>query len=311
MCGDLRVDNLPPALAPMKPAPFAYETAPDLAGALDLLARHGGEAKVLAGGQSLVPLLNFRLARPSALIDINGVDELDYVRVDGEIARLGALVRHARLEGSNELASRVPLLREAVRHVGHAQIRNRGTIGGSVAHADPAAELPAVLCTLDASFRLRSVRGDRRLDWTAFFRGALETALDPDELLTEIEVRLPAAGSGQAFCEFARRRGDFAIGGAAAVVTLAGDGTCARARLGLLSAAAVPVRARSAEELLEGRRVDEAAASGAADEAVRGLSPPGDIHGGPTFRRRVIRELVRRALLAASSRAASPAEGCA
>jgi carbon-monoxide dehydrogenase medium subunit len=248
-------------------------------------------------------LLNFRLARPERLIDINNVTELDYVRLDNGALRIGALVRQSRLERSDEVAARVPILREALRYVGHVQIRNRGTIGGSVAHADPAAELPAVLAALAARFRVRSAHGERVLDARDFFVTHLTTALEPDELLAEIEVPVPAPRTGYAFVEFARRLGDFALGGAAVLVRLRGDGTCDSVQLALLAAAPTPVRAAEAEAFLRGRALDEASMREAAELAVAGIAPTADIHGSTGYRRGLIETLVRRALAAAAARA--------
>jgi CO/xanthine dehydrogenase FAD-binding subunit len=287
----------------VKPAPFAYERAVDIEEATDVLSRYGADGKVLAGGQSLVPLLNLRLARPSVLVDINAVPGLDAIEVDGDTVHLGALVRQSDLQRSQVVAERVPLLREAMRYVGHAQIRNRGTVGGSVAHADPAAELPACLVALGARFRLRSQRGERAVVWAEFFRGPLTTALTEDEVLTGIEVPLPPAGSGQAFVEFARRQGDFALGGAGAIVALDNERRCRHVGVGLLAAGGTPVRATAAEMMLAGNQIDERLAQEAAEETVRSLCPLHDVHGSREFRRRVIGELVRRALLLSASRA--------
>ena len=214
----------------MKPAPFEYAAPASLDEALALI---GDEARPLAGGQSLVPMLNFRLARPARLVDLERVG-LDHVRVDGAL-RLGAMTRQATIERSREIAAGWPLLRQAVRHVGHPQIRARGTIGGSVAHADPKAELPVALAALGARFHVRSAAGARTLTAGELFRGPLMTALAPDELLVEIEVPPLPAGARTAFAEHARTHGDFAIAGVAAVVT--GD----RVTLGLLGAAYTPV----------------------------------------------------------------------
>jgi CO/xanthine dehydrogenase FAD-binding subunit len=267
----------------VKPAAFAYDDPRELDDALKLLAREAEDVKVLAGGQSLVPLLNFRLARPDRLVDLNRVEELAYIRPEGDVLRIGALARHADLEHSEEVASGWPLLAQAVRFVGHPQIRARGTVCGSVAHADPAAELPVALAALDARFHVRSVRGSRVLGAEELFLGFFTTALEPDELLVEIEVPAPPAGSRSAFVEHARTHGDFALGGAAALV---GGGD---PRLALLAAGPVPVRARTAEAVLaSGGSFEEAA-----DAAVAELELTGD---EADWRRTLLRELARRAL---------------
>jgi aerobic carbon-monoxide dehydrogenase medium subunit len=266
----------------MKPADFAYDDPRELGEVLALLAGEE-DVKVLAGGQSLVPLLNFRLARPERLVDINRVEELAYLRRDGDVLRIGALARHVDLERSEEVRSGWPLLTQAVRYVGHPQIRARGTVCGSVAHADPAAELPAALLALDARFHVRSLRGARALDAEELFLGFLTTALEPDELLVEIEVPAPSPRSGSAFVEHARTHGDFALGGAAAV---AGGG---EARLAFLAAGPVPVRAREAEDLFAAG----ASPARAADAAVAGLELTGV---DADWRRALLRELARRAL---------------
>jgi len=258
----------------VKPAPFAYDAPRELGEALELLVRDDEDVKVLAGGQSLVPLLNFRLARPDRLVDLNGVESLAYLRVEDGALRIGALARHADLERSEEVASGWPLLAEAVRHVGHPQIRARGTVCGSVAHADPAAELPVALCVLDARFHARSVRGSRVLGADELFLGFLTTSLEPDELLVEIEVPAPPAGSGTGFAEHARTHGDFALGGAAALVT-GGE-----ARLALLGAGPVPMRFDGAPGDLP-------------DAAVADLSLTGP---DADWRRALLRELAREAL---------------
>jgi CO/xanthine dehydrogenase FAD-binding subunit len=274
----------------MKPAPFAYDAPETLEEALGLLQRAGEDAKVLAGGQSLVPLLNFRLARPERLVDLNRVAELAYLRREGDVLRIGALARHADLERSADVAAGWPLLAEAVRHVGHPQIRARGTVCGSVAHADPAAELPAALVALDARVHVRSAQGGRRVAAGEFFRSFFTTVLEPDEVVVEVEVPSPPAGSGGAFAEHSRTHGDFAVGGAAALVS--GE----EARLVLLAAGPVPVRARDAEGLLG----EGASAAEAADAAVRDLELRGP---DADWRRALLRELARRALTLATERA--------
>jgi CO/xanthine dehydrogenase FAD-binding subunit len=287
----------------LKPPPFEYHDPRSLDEALALLAEHGEDAKVLAGGQSLVPLLNFRLASPERIIDINGLGELGYVRRRGGVLHVGALTRHARLEHSELVARDWPLLREAVSWVAHPQIRNRGTVGGSVAHADPAAEIPVALVALDAEFKVRSVRGDRTIGWREFFVTHLTTTLAADELLVEINVPPVPERSGCAFAEYARRHGDFALGGAAVQVSLDASGACSGAAIALLAAAPTPIRADRAERLLEGAHVDEDVAIAAAEAAVEDIGPTGDIHGSSEYRTRLIRALVRRAIVQAADRA--------
>jgi len=225
----------------VKPAPFEYELPDSVEAALRLL---GEDARVIAGGQSLVPLLNFRLARPGRLVDVSRLDELAYLRRSGGTLRIGATTRQATLERSRLVAEHWPLLTQAVALVGHPQIRNRGTVGGSIAHADPAAELPVALSALDARFHCRSLRGERRLEAGELFLGPLTTAIEDDELLVEIEVPPLPAGCGTAFVEHARTHGDFAVAGAAAVVAPG------HAAIALLGAGPVPVRASAAERAL-------------------------------------------------------------
>jgi CO/xanthine dehydrogenase FAD-binding subunit len=270
--------------------------------ALALLTQHGDDAKVLAGGQSLVPLLNFRLARPERIVDVNGLSELDFLRFENGALRIGALTRQSAVERSEEVALRIPLLTQAVRFVGHLQIRNRGTVGGSVAHADPAAELPVALAALGARYRVRSRGQERVVESEDMFITHLTTSLAPEELLTEIEVQVPPSGTGSAFVEFSRRHGDFALGGAAALITLGADGTCERARIALLAAAPTPVRARAAEEWLAGVRVDDTTVAEAAARAVADISPTGDIHGSADYRRGLVEAMVKRAIGEAAMR---------
>lgn len=284
----------------MKPAPFAYDAPRGLGEALELLARYGEEAKVLAGGQSLVPLLNFRLARPARLVDVNGIEELAYVRRREGALYLGALTRAVALERSPLVAGAWPLLREAVLLAGHLQIRTRGTVGGSVAHADPAAELPAALTALDARFHVRSSRGSRVLVPAELFLTHLTTTLEPDELLTEIEVPPLRPRTGTAFVEHARVHGDFALAGAAAVVGLGEDGRCELAAIALAAAAPTPVRAAEAEAALQGKRVGEKEARAAGELAAAAVDVPASEQ---RYRRALVAELVRRALLSASERA--------
>jgi CO/xanthine dehydrogenase FAD-binding subunit len=263
----------------MKPAPFAYEAARSVAAALRLLGDGDGDAKALAGGQSLVPLLNFRLARPSLLVDLNPISELSYLRRSGGVLRIGALTRQATMEHSAVVEHSWPLLVQAVRMVAHPAIRNRGTVGGSVAHADPSAELPVALTALDAGFRLHSPRGERMVGAGELFRGPMSTSIAPDELLTEIEVPPPPPGARMAFVEHARTHGDFALAGAAVVLAPGGH-----AAIALLGAGPTPVRAVAAERALLTGATD-AEAAGLAGEELR-----------DEYRRALVAALVARAL---------------
>ena len=288
----------------MKPAPFRYVAAESLGQALTAKVTGGSEALFLAGGQSLVPAMNFRLARPTMLIDINPLHELDFVRIAGDGSlRIGALARHRTLERDALVAQHAPLMAEAVRHVAHPQIRNRGTLGGNLAHADPASELPAVMLALGARFRARSSRGERWIEAPAFFRGPLTTALGPEEMLVEIALPPLPSRSGTCFVEVARRRGDYALLGVAAVVTLGSDGVCTAAGLALCNAGPTPVRATKAAAALVGRRVGEREIRDAAAAAAGEIDPPGNVHATAAFRRHLAGVLTRRALAAAMARA--------
>ena len=290
----------------MKPPPFAYDRPTSEAEALALLTEHGDEAKLLAGGQSLVPLLNFRLAFPERLIDINRIDSLSYVREGNGSLRIGAMTRLAEIERSELIASRYPMIAEAMPLIAHFQIRNRGTVGGSVAHADPAAELPTLLACLDAKVHARTQDSERQIGWQELFVTHLVTRLEPTELLTEIEIPAPPAGAGQAFIEFSRRHGDFALGGVAALIAIDEERNCTEARIALLSAASTPIRATGAEQALLGSTIDEAAAVGAGEAAIEGIEPTGDIHGSTEYRRKLIAALTERCVIKAGERASAP-----
>ena len=283
----------------MKLPEVEYEAPTTVAEATDLLAVHGDEASVLAGGQSLIPLLALRLARPEVLIDINGVDELSGVSAaDGWVA-IGAMTREYVAEESGTVADAVPLLAAALPLIGHEAIRSRGTIGGSLAHADPAAELPAVARALDAQFVVRGPSGERVIPAAQWFEGYLTTARRPDELL--VEVRFPAAGpdTRASFEEVARRHGDFAIVGLAASLVLS-DGVISEARLAFAGVSDVPVRATAAEDLLAGETPSAELFDEAARRATEDLDPPGDLHGSPAYRKTVAAAVVRRGLRAAT-----------
>ena len=295
----------------MKPAPFRYARAGSLAEAIALLAASPGEHKLLAGGQSLVPMLNMRLVRPAVLVDVNGLRELTGIAptTDGGL-RLGALTRHAELATSPAVRERAPLLAEAARHVGHAAIRNQGTLGGSLAHADPAAELPAALLALDARVHVTGPRGVREIAADAFFRGLLATALEADEILTAVEV--PAQPAGWGFVEIARRPGDFALAGVAAVVGIASPLTLpspprggeGEVRLVGFGVGDRPLRLVGAERVLTGAPLDAATAARAGVAAGPDCHPPSDVHGSADYRRHLATVITERALLQAAARLA-------
>lgn len=271
--------------------------------ALDLLARYGDEAKVLAGGQSLGPLLNLRLASPALLVDVNRLRELEGVEErPGELA-IGALTRLRTIERDPRVARSGPLLAEALPYVGHVAIRNRGTVGGSLAHADPAAELPVVATALQAAIDVRSARGARTLAAAELFVMPLVTSLEPDELIVSVRVPTLDAGAGYAWYELAQRHGDFALAGAAAVVSLGRDGTCRTARLALAGVGPVPLDVSDAVASLTGTSPTPAALADAAERAAARCDPSSDVHASGEYRRRLVRVLARRALETALARA--------
>jgi aerobic carbon-monoxide dehydrogenase medium subunit len=289
----------------LKPAPFEYVAVDSAAEAVERLAAYGGEAKVLAGGQSLIPVMSFRLAQPAALVDVNPAAELDHVTptADGGL-RLGALARLRRLERDPEVAGRAPLLAEALPFVAHPQIRNRGTVGGSLAHADPAAELPCLAVALDARLRLLGPGGERWVAAGEFFRGLFTTVLAPDELLVEIELPPRPAGEGWAFVEVARRHGDYAQVGVAARLRLDEDGRVAAARLVFLAVGSVPAVAERAAAGLVGEAAGgEAFAAAAETAAADEIDPGSDVHATAAFKRHLARALAARALATAAERA--------
>jgi aerobic carbon-monoxide dehydrogenase medium subunit len=278
----------------MKPAPFDYHAPRQLKEATELLARLPN-AKVLAGGQSLVPMMNFRYVIVDHLVDLAGIDDLRGVAVADGRLRIGAMMRQRDLEVAPEIVQHCPLLAAALRHVGHRQTRNRGTIGGSLAHADPAAELPAVCAAYDAVIHLASVRGMRQVPFREFATGFMATALQPDEMIAIIELPLWRQGSGYGFHEFARRHGDFAVAGAAALLDVGEGNVARRAALALFGIAPSPLRAYAAEAKLMGQAVD-AAAIRAAAAAPWLVEPITDIHASAEYRRHLGQVLSVRAL---------------
>lgn len=290
----------------MKPAPFSYEAPRTLESALEALTTHGTDAKVLAGGQSLIPVMNFRLARPAVLIDLNHLPDLDFVRREASGAlRLGALTRQSQLERDPLVAEFAPLLSEAVPHIAHPQIRNRGTVGGTLAHADPAAEMPAVMVALGARFRLVGPEGSRWIDAAEFFQGLFSTALAANELLIEVEIPAPPGRTGSAFMEIARRHGDYALAGIALTVTLNESGACREARLVALGVGDRPVLSTRLAERLQGQRPDATVLEEAVAALQDEIDPVGDIHASADFKRHLVGVLTRRALGTAIERAAA------
>ncbi len=287
----------------MKPAAFAYYDPTTTTEAIELLGELGDEAKVMAGGQSLVPMMNMRLAKPEAIVDINRVKELAYIKEADDGLMIGTLTRQRAVERAAVVKKRSPLLAEAILSVGHPPIRSRGTIGGSLAHADPAAELPAVLLALDGWVHAASARGTRKIPAAELFIGPLLTSLQPDELVTEVWFPALPPGTGTAFLEMTRRHGDFALVGVAACVTLDQHGLCTRASVALLGAGETQVRSAEAEACLVGQRLDEQKIDAAALAAMASLDPVGDIHGSPAYRKQVAGTFTQRTLALAWERA--------
>ena len=282
----------------MKPAKFDYHAPTTRDEALELLGQYGYDAKVLAGGQSLMPMMNLRLARPAVVVDINRVDGLSGISSDDGGMTIGAMTRQRQLERSPEVAEQFPVISAAIPHIAHFQIRNRGTIGGSLAHSDPAAEIPALCLALDAEITAASSSGERAIAASDFSLGLLTTALEPDELLTQ--VRLPALdGDGEwrwGFREVCRRDGDFALVGAVTLLRLDNGSVCREARITMFAVGDAPARIPAAEDSLVGRMVDAAARAEAAALVSAAVEPGSDIHASAEYRKEVSGVMARRAL---------------
>jgi CO/xanthine dehydrogenase FAD-binding subunit len=279
----------------LRPGPFAYAAPDSIDEALYLLAQHGDEAKVLAGGQSLIPLMRLRLANPGLVVDITRVSDLDYVRVEAGVLRIGALVRHRKLE-TVTLSPEWRILPIAARNVAHLPIRFRGTFGGSIAHADPAAELPLVAQTLGAKMHLRSRKAQRVVDCGDFFRSFFTTNLRSDEILTEVALQAPPSGVHTAFLEFSRRPGDFAVVATAALVHVDAAGVCDWCRLGLAGVAATPIRLTSLEGELIGQPFNPRRLDSTVDAAMADFRSLGDVHADTHYRSHLSAVLLKRAL---------------
>jgi len=286
----------------MIPAAFEYHAPSSLAEATALLAQWGDDAKVLSGGQSLIPLMKLRLARPGHLIDINGISGLAYVREEGGFLRIGALARESDLEESEVVRARYPMLLETCRVIADPLVRNLATVAGNLAHGDPANDHPATMLAYDAELTAVGRGGERRIPIASFFTGPFTTALTPGEILTEVRIPAPPPRSGGAYRKLERKVGDFATVAVAAQVTLGADGTCVRAGVGLTNVGATPIRARVT---LEGKRLDDAAIRQAAEAAATQSQPSADLRGSVEYKRDLVKVLTSRALRAAAERAAS------
>ncbi len=290
----------------MKPAPFKYFAPTGVNEALGLLAEHGYDAKVLAGGQSLIPTMNFRLAQPAVLVDLNRIPELFYINPDSKTGGvlIGAMTRESQVEHSSLIAERAPLVSEAMPHIAHEQIRHRGTFGGCMAHADPAAELPAVAVALKANMKVRNQAGERWVPAQEFFISLFTTAIMPDDLLIEVAIPPLPPRTGWSFMEVARRHGDYALMGVAATVTLNGKNECDEARLVYVNGSDRPFNAQAATDLLKGQALTPDAIEAAAEtSAIQDVEPPSDIHASADYRRHLVKILTRRALAQAVERA--------
>jgi carbon-monoxide dehydrogenase medium subunit len=287
----------------MKPPRFEYVAPRSEEEALALLGEHRDQAKLLAGGQSLIPLMNFRLAQPEIVIDLNRISSLAYVRGGDGAFAIGALTRQHVLERDAGVVGRIPMLAEACRLIGHLPIRHRGTVGGNLAHADPASELPAAMVALGAEMVAASRQGRRTIAADQFFAAPLTTTLRADELLVEIRVPALPPRTGGAFVEISRRAGDYALVGVSALVTLDAAGRCTRARIALCGAGPTPIRAAAAEQILTGARVAGKALDDAAGQAAAVTTPPSDVHASAAFRKKLARHVTREALETAAQRA--------
>ena len=289
----------------MKPAPFEYQAPDTLDAALEILAEHGDEAKLLAGGQSLIPAMNFRLLQPTFLIDINNLTVLDFIsaEADGSL-RIGGLTRQAAMGKSDVIQAHAPLLHEIIPNIAHPQIRNRGTLGGSLVHADPAAELPVVALALDADITLKSQDRERAISAKDFFLGTFYTDILPSEIVTEVRLGAQPANTGYSFMEVARRKGDYAMMGVAAVVTLDGSGKCLQAKLVYLNAGDGTVVAEAAAKLLLGEMLSEDVFQAAAHTATQEeIDPMGNVHASVEYQRHLAKVLTLRTLEQAHQRA--------
>lgn len=287
----------------MKPASFDYYAPTEIQEALTLLERHGDDAKILAGGQSLVPLLNMRLARPKVIIDINRIPSLSYIRENNGSLRIGGLTRHRMIEKSSVIQERCPLMAEAIRWVGHIEVRNRGTIGGSLVHADPAAELPAVVTALGGEMTMASPQGERTVRAEEFFITFLTTALGSSEILTEARLPVWPRHAGHSFQEISRRHGDFAVVAVAVLLLLNKRRECENSSIVLAGVGPTPLKAKRSEGLLLGQKITRELTEKVGVLAAEDSDPSSDVHGSADYRREMVKVMTRRALEEALARA--------
>ena len=293
----------------MKPSQFEYFAPETVEEVISLLEQYGDESKILAGGQSLVPLLALRLAIPDVIIDINRVSSLDYLHDDEDVVRIGALTRHRAIENHEDLVGRCPILGDAVGLIGHVAIRNRGTVVGSMAHADPASEWPALALALDAEFDVIASNGTRTIPADSFFLSYLTTSIEPNELASEVRFKIPSGRVGSSFFELARRHGDFAVAGAGAVISLSSAGTIEEARVVLIGVGATALRISETEQMLVGQRPGADLFEEAAETVRHTIDPSGDIHGSADYRRAIAGVLTQRSLTSAAERAEGGGDG--
>ncbi len=288
----------------MKPAAFKYVDVDSEAALIAVLSQYGDEARLLAGGQSLVPMMNFRIATPTVLIDLNPVASLSYVAMAGDTLNIGAMTRHAMIEDSQDVADRCPLLHDAIQHVAHRAVRNRGTVGGSLALAYPGAEIPLILVALEADIHLGSARGERRMVADQFIRGSLDTALDGDEYVKSVQITLPPPSNSWSFIEASRRHGDFALAAAAIVVDLAASGELNYVRVAVAGGTGAPIRLTGIEKALSGEKPNTAViADMVRDDSVAPLQVFGDHHYPEDYRRHLLRSVLQQALTQAIDKA--------
>ena len=285
------------------PAAFDYHSATSVDEAIALLQQYGDDAKLLAGGHSLIPTMKLRLAQPAHLIDLGKISGLSYVREEGGAVAIGAMTIYRTLEQSAVLAKNFPGLVEGIHVIGDPQVRNRGTIGGSIAHSDPAADMPGIVLAFQADILVQGANGVRTIKADDFFVGMFETALQPGEIVTEIRFALPTARTGSAYMKLENKASHYAVAGCAAVITLGDDGTCSAASVVITGAGSSATRASAVEQVLVGKKLDEASIAGAASHAAEGLDLVEDIHGSKAYRSQMTSVMARRAIARAVERA--------